>query len=273
MSGNASVAYLVLLAALACVPAPAAAAPIPQQPGLAPAPTGKEPYRETERGPSHSLIEIRLAGQGFGNMLSLVKAVYDIAKERGFAYAFATAPAADPAPPPGRAPGAVVIKVFMTTDRQTQLRALMGADYSQQAQDQFDRDGWMSVRQFERMLEAGSRGRVSDPLADLIGVFSLMAEGDPAFRVSKTGPDYFVESRGAAGWSKPVRLIVMTDAERAKAAKSGFNVSAALRMTQGSADQGFDILRVEEPLPGSTRTVVLHVLYTWFGPNLLYKLP
>ena len=65
----------------------------------------------------------------------------------------------------------------------------------------------------------------------------------------------------------------MTDAERAKAAKSGMNVSAALRMTVGSADQQFDFLRVEEPLPGSTRTVVLHVLYTWFGPNLLYKLP
>lgn len=206
-------------------------------------------------------------------MLSLAKAVYDIAKERGFAYAFATAPTTDPAPPPGGAPDVVVIKVFMTKDRQMPLRALMGADYSQQAQDQFDRDGWMSVRQFERMFEADGRARVSDPLADLIGVFSLMAEGDPAFRVSKTGPDYFVESRSAAGWSKPLRLIVMTDAERAKAAKSGINVSAALRMTQGSADQQFDVLRVEEPLPGSTRTVVLHVLYTWFGPNLLYKLP
>ena len=273
MQGTRKTALIVLLAALTCAPAAAAAAPIPQQPGQAQAPTGKEPYRETERGPAYSLIEITLAGPGFRSMLSLVKAVYDIAKERGFAYAFATVPAADPAPPPGGAPGVVVIKVFMTKDRQMPLRALLGADYSQQAQDQFDRDGWMSVRQFERMLDAGSRGRASDPLADLIGVFSLMAEGDPAFRVSKMGPDYFVESRGPDGWANPVRLVAMTDAERAKAAKSGMNVSAALRMTLGSADQQFDFLRVEEPLPGSTRTVVLHVLYTWFGPNLLYKLP
>ena len=272
MPGNAKMALLVLLAWFACAPAAAAAAPTSQA-AQAPAPTGKEPYRETERGPSHSLIEISVAGRGLGSMLSLVKAVYDIAKERGFAYAFATAPAANPAPPPGGAADVVVIKVFMTKDRQMPLRALLGADYSQQAQDQFDRDGWMSVRQFERMLEAGSRGRVSDPLADLIGVFSLMAEGEPAFRVSKTGPDYFVESRGADGWAKPVRLVTMTDAERAKAATSGLAVSAGLRMTQGSADQGFDILRIEEALPGSGRTVILHVLYTWFGPNLLYRLP
>ena len=44
-------------------------------------------------------------------------------------------------------------------------------------------------------------------------------------------------------------------------------------MTLGSADQQFDILRIEETLPGAGRTVILHVLYTWFGPNLLYKLP
>ena len=68
-------------------------------------------------------------------------------------------------------PGVVVIKVFMTKDRQMPLRALLGADYSQQAQEQFDRDGWMSARQFERMFEADGRARVSDPLSDLIGVF------------------------------------------------------------------------------------------------------
>ena len=270
---TAKMALLVFLAWFACSPTAATAAPIPQQPGQTPASTRKEPYRETERGPAHSLIEISLAEPGFRNMLALVIAVYDIARERGFAYAFATAPAANAAPPPGGAPGVVVIKVFMTKDRQMPLRALLGADYSQQAQDQFDRDGWMSVRQFERMMEAGNRGRVSDPLADLIGVFSLMAEGDPAFRVSKTGPDYFVENRGPDGWAKPVRLVAMTDAERAKAATSGLAVSAGLRMTQGSADQGFDILRIEEALPGSGRTVILHVLYTWFDPNLLYKLP
>jgi hypothetical protein len=270
MPRKTKTALLLLLALSALGLTPAAAAPIPQ-PAQAPA-AGKEPYRETERGPAHSVIEISLAGPGFRSMISLPKAVHDIAKERGFAYAFATAPPASAAPPPGGAPGVVVIKVFMTNDRQTPLRALLGADYSQQAQEQFDRDGWMSVRQFERMLEAGNRGRVNDPLADLIGVFSLKAEGEPAFRVSKTGQDYFVESLGPAGWAKPVRLVVMTDAERAKAATRGLAVSAGLRMTQGSADQGFDILRIEEALPGSG-TVVMHVVYSWFGPNLLYKLP
>jgi hypothetical protein len=273
MPGKTKSARLVLLAWFACGQA-ASAAPIPQQAGQSPASPGGAPYRETERGPAHSLIEISVAGQGFSGMVVLLKAVYDIAKERGFAYAFATRPAADPAPPPDGAPGVAAIKVFMTKDRETPLRLLLGADYSQQAQEQFDREGWMSVSQLARMFEADNRGgRASDPLADLIGVFSLTAEGDPAFRVSKTGQDYFVESRGAAGWVKPIRLVVMTDSERAKAAKSGIAVSAGLRMTQGSADQGFDILRIEEALPGSGRTVILHVLFSWFGPNLLYKLP
>jgi hypothetical protein len=263
------VAPLLFLTWLACGIAPAAAAPIPQQPGKTPAPTGKELYRETERGPTHSLIEINLAGEGLRSMVALLKAVNDIGKERGFAYAFAAAPQ-NAAP----SPGVVVIKVFMTKDREMPLRTLLGADYSELAQAQFDRDGWMSVRQLTLMFEPADRGgRVSDPLADLVGVFSLRADGEPAFRVSKAGQDYFVESRGAAGWAKPVRLVAMTDAERAGAAKSGFAVSAGLRMTQGSADQGFDILRIEEALPGSARPVVLHVLYSWFGPNLLYKLP
>ena len=132
----------------------------------------------------------------------------------------------------------------------------------------------MSLSQLSRMFEAGNRtARTSDPLSDLIGIYSLTADGEPAFRVSKVGQDYFMESRREDAWSKPTRLVATTESERAKAAKSGFNYSAGLRMNQGSADQNFDILLVEEALPGSARTVVLHVLFSWFGPNMLYKLP
>ena len=87
------------------------------------------------------------------------------------------------------------------------------------------------------------------------------------------GQDYFLESRREDAWGKPTRLVATTESERAKAANSGFNYSAGLRMNQGSADQNFDILLVEEALPGSGRTIVLHVLFSWFGPNLLHKLP
>jgi hypothetical protein len=269
--GRVRVAHLALVL-FVCSPAGAAVAAA-QQPGQPSARSGNEPYQETQRGPAHSVIEVSIADPGFATTVVLLKAVYDIATERGFAYAFAV-PAPGAAASPSGGQGVARLKVFMTKDRETPLRTLLGADYSEQAQGQFDREGWTSVSQLARMFEAGSRGGlVNDPLSDLIGVFSLRADGDPNFRVSKTGPDYFVESRGPAGWSKPVRLVAMTDAERAKAAKSGINASSGLRMIEGSADQQFDILRIEEPLPGSGRTVILHVVYSWFGPNLLYKLP
>lgn len=48
----------------------------------------------------------------------LFKAVYDIAKARGFAYAFAVEPAANATPPPGGAERVATVKVFMTKDRE-----------------------------------------------------------------------------------------------------------------------------------------------------------
>lgn len=245
--------------------------------GQPPPRTSKEPYREIERGPAYSLIEIDISGArpSFGaGIVVLFKAVYDIAKERGFAYAFAVEPAANAPPPPGGAQRVATVKVFMTKDRETPLQTLLGADHSQRAQEQFDREGWMSVRQLARMFEADTRRvRANDPLSDLIGVYSLTAEGEPFYRVSKKGQDYFLESRQPAGWSTPVRLVAVTQSQRAQAAAQGIVFSAGLRMREGSADQGFDILRIEEALPGSGRSVILHVLFSWFGPNLLYKLP
>lgn len=274
--GTATIARLALLALLVCGPA-GAAVPSAQKPGQAPARTGKEPYRETDRGPAHSLIEIEISPgpQSFATgMVVLFKAVYDIAKERNFAYAFAPEQAANASPPQSGAPGVVRVKVFMTKDREMPLRALLAGDYSERAQAQFDREGWMSIRQLARMFEGDNRAaRASDPLSDLIGVYSLRAEGEPSLRVSKVGPDYFLESRQGDGWGKPTRLAAIAESERAKAAKSGVIFSAGLRMNQGSADQNFDILRIEEALPGSGKTVVLHVLFSRSGPNMLYKLP
>lgn len=202
---------LGLVACFVCGSA-GAAVMLTQQPGQAPSRTGKELYRETERGPAYSLIEIPVGGQGFSSMVALLSAVYDIAKERGFAYAFAPTQAASISPAAGGAPAMAMMKVFMTRNREMPLRELLGADYSERAQEQFDREGWMSLSQLSRMFEAGNRtARTSDPLSDLIGVYSLAADGEPAFRVSKVGQDYFLESRREDAWGKPTRLVATTE--------------------------------------------------------------
>lgn len=286
---RARVAQLGVVAWLACGWAGAARVAGSPEPEQAPVPTAKlyqlkvvEPgydvtIRETERGPAHSLIEIEntvVPPHFTAGTVVLFKAVYDIAKERGFEYAFMNErTASSPPPNDGRR---ITAAVFMTKDRKTPLRELLGADYSPEAQRRFDREGWMSVTQLARMFgEGGNRGGgVSDPLTDLIGVYSHMPGGEPTYRVSKKGPNYFIEGRAAAGWRTPIRLVALTESQRAEAAAEGLRFSAGLRTNQGSADQQFDILRIEEAVPGSGgRTATFYVLFSWFGPDLLYKLP
>ena len=286
--GGAKVAHLVLVAWVVCGSAGAAVMPMSPEPGQAPERAAKELYelkvvesgydvtiRETERGPTHSQIEFEMAvlpPTFIASAVVLFKAVYDVAKERGFEYAFISGPTANASPPQndGRRRGAM--KVFLTKDRETPLRALLGADYSPVAQRQFDRAGWLSVTQFARMFGEGeNRGRgVMDPLSDLIGIYSHSSGGEPAYRVSKNGQDYFIETRAAAAWRTPVRLVVPTESQRAEAAAQGIRFSAGL----GTADEPFSFLRIEEAVPGSGgRTAIFYVLFSGFGPDLLYKLP
>jgi hypothetical protein len=280
--GRAALAHVGLVAWILCGTAGA-------EPGQAPDRSGKGLYqlqaagrgyavsiRETERGPSHSHIQIEIIGEPtFAvSAVTLFKTVHDIGRERGFEYAFTAQRAELPAPPPNDARQIAHVTVFMTNNRQTQLQALLGPAYSPEAQRQFDREGWMSVARFGLMLGEGANrgGAVSDPLSDLIGVYSRSADGEPDYRISKKGADFFVENRAADGWSAPLRLVAMTEAERREAASEGLTISAGLRMDQGSADQGFDILRLEEPIPGSGRMLTLYVLFSWFGPDMLYKM-
>jgi hypothetical protein len=286
-----TVAFLGLMAWLVCGSAGATLAPVPQDLQQGPARTEKGLYllevvapgyditiRETERGPAHSLIEIEMtvsAPTVMAGIAVLLKAVYDIAKERSFGFTFANPQASDSSTRPGGQHVASLVKVVMTNNPDTPLRELLGADYSPEAQQQFDRKGWLPVTQLALMFREGETpgDRVGDPLSDLIGVYSFTPGGEPAFGVSKDGQDYFFEGRMAAARSTPIRLVARTESERAEAAAKGLTFSAGLRMNQGSADQGFDILRIEEVIPGSGGTVVFYVLFSWFGPDLVYKVP
>ncbi len=260
------------------------------QPAPAPARAGSQMYqvkleergyaitiREAEQGAAFSIIQIETTGSlpSFTTgAAAIFKAVYDIARARGFEYAFSIAlPGAPPSPNAGPAGQRMSAKVFMTKERRTSLKELLGPEYSPEAQRLFDREGWMSVTHLRTMFD-GRRGVVTDPLDDLIGDYSLQPDGEPTYRVSKDAQGYVIAARTIDGWSTPLPLAALTDSERAEAAAKGMRMSAGLRTTKGSADQGFDVMRVEEPVPGSPgSTVVLYVMFTWFGPDLIYKRP
>jgi hypothetical protein len=230
--------------------------------------------KEVGQGAAFSIIQIETTGllpSFTTGAVAIFKAVYDIARARGFEYAVAiNLPGAPRTPNDGQR---IAVKVFMTKDRRTSLQELLGPEYSPEAQRRFDREGWMSVTQLRAMFE-GRRGVVTDPLADLIGDYSLQPDGEPIYRVSKDTQGYVIAARTIDGWSTPLPLASITEAERSQAAAGGMRMSAGLRTTKGSADQGFDVLRVEEPVPGSPgSTVVLYVMFTWFGPDLIYKRP
>jgi hypothetical protein len=113
--------------------------------------------KEIERGPQHSTLELSgLVPTVTAAGTVLFKAVYDIARERGLEYTF-TSP-----PPQEQRAGttsrgsdgrrvSVVAKVFMTKDPKTELKALLGVDYSQEAQQLFDQRGYTSLSQLATM--------------------------------------------------------------------------------------------------------------------------
>ena len=147
-----------------------------QEPGRAAARTDKGLYlltvvepgydvtvKEIERAAKFSTLEMSgLVPTITAGGVVLFRAVYDIAKERGFEYTFS------PPPRQGQPGGAsargsegrrvsVVTKVFMTNDAKTTLKELLDADYTKEAQQLFDQRGYLSVAQLAKMF--GGRGR------------------------------------------------------------------------------------------------------------------
>jgi hypothetical protein len=120
--------------------------------------------KEIERAARFSVLEMSgLVPTMTAGGVVLFRAVYDIAKERKFEYTFS------PPPREGQPSGAsssargsegrrvsVVTKVFMTNDAKTPLKELLGADYTEEAQQLFDLRGYQSVTQLARMF--GGRG-------------------------------------------------------------------------------------------------------------------
>ena len=92
----------------------------------------------------------------------LFRAAYDIAKERHAEYVFIIRSSPEDRPGLGERGSdgrqlSMVMKVFITSDPKMPLKALLGPDYSAQAQEQFDQHGYMPVAQLAMMF--GGRGR------------------------------------------------------------------------------------------------------------------
>jgi len=103
--------------------------------------------KELERGDNYSILEMKGAVPTVtAGGVVLFRAIYDIAKERGFEYTFSAPSRQGTAKrgPEGRQVFTVV-KVFMMKDDKTALKELLGDDYSKEAQEMFDRNGYMSA--------------------------------------------------------------------------------------------------------------------------------
>ena len=116
---------------------------------------------ETERGDNYSVLDIK----GFvptvtaGGMI-LFRALYVIGKERGFTHVFVVPPRQPQAPPARRTEKgrdiSAVTKVFLLKDPKTPLKELLGGDYSDNAQQLFNQQGYLSVAQLGALY--GGRG-------------------------------------------------------------------------------------------------------------------
>lgn len=161
----------VLFAAVAFVGAIMPARPVAQEPGRVTGRTETGLYRlsvvepgydvtvtETERAETFSVLEMNgLVPTVTAGGVVLFRAVYDIARERKFEFAFVLPPRA------GQAGGSttrgsdgrrvsLLAKVFMTNDEKTPVKVLLGADYGEEAREVFDARGYMSVAQLASMF-------------------------------------------------------------------------------------------------------------------------
>jgi hypothetical protein len=114
---------------------------------------------ETERGENYSVLDIK----GFVPTVTaggtiLFRALYVIGKERGFTHVFVV-PSRQP-PPAGRTEKgrdiSAVTKVFLLKDPKTPLKELLGGEYSDNAQQLFNQQGYLSVAQLGVL--SGGRG-------------------------------------------------------------------------------------------------------------------
>lgn len=125
---------------------------------------------EIERGVNYSVLDMK----GFVPTVTaggvvLFRAVYDIARERGFSHAFLVPPRQPQRPPVGRTDKgrdvSGVTKVFMIKDPQTDPKDLLGGDYSVEAQQLYDKLGYTSIAQLAALFGGSGRTREPDNVA------------------------------------------------------------------------------------------------------------
>lgn len=118
---------------------------------------------ETERGENYSVLDVK----GFVPTVTaggtiLFRALYVIGKERGFTHVFVVPPRQPQRPPAGRTEKgrdiSAVTKVFMLKDPKTPLKELLGSDYSDNAQQLFNQQSYLSVAQLGVMYEGRAGG-------------------------------------------------------------------------------------------------------------------
>ena len=115
---------------------------------------------EIERAAAYSVLRVSgLIPTVTATGMVTFRAVHDIARQRGVAYAYMGKASS----PPAEARSAegwridTTLKVYFTNDPRTPLRDLMSSDHTTEAQAVFDRSGYITLAQLDALF--GGRGR------------------------------------------------------------------------------------------------------------------
>jgi hypothetical protein len=112
--------------------------------------------KEIERAPTYSMVEIQgLVPTMTAGGVVLFKVAHDIAKERGSEYVFILPAKSGQGAAVRTEQGrrvSLVTKIFMVKDKNVGLKDLLGADYSEDAQQMFNMGGYRSVAELAKLV-------------------------------------------------------------------------------------------------------------------------
>jgi hypothetical protein len=113
---------------------------------------------------------------------------------------------------------------------------------------------------------------------DLIGAFRFDTTAEPSLRISRDGARCMWSLRQRDGqWTAPTAAepVLVAPEEVARLEREGIrNVSEAINVGRGSADQRATVMRVPVGWQyREFRSATGYVLFGWFGPQDIYKVP
>ena len=111
-------------------------------------------YKEIERGDNFSVAKVKFTkggGSPLGSAMCILKGATDVAKMRGFDYVFQAKQSREPN-------DSFVFKFYYLNDNTTDLKTLLGKDYSSEALNMYNSTGYLSVEEYGKVIDQALSG-------------------------------------------------------------------------------------------------------------------